>query len=61
MKSLMQDHFAKLGYTRVDPIVQNYTDLLVIYLTNLNDAQFGSAYRNELERLLDVIKNHPSK
>lgn len=61
VKSLMQDHFAKLGYTRVDPIVQNYTDLLVIYLTNLNDAQFGSAYRNELERLLDVIKNHPSK
>jgi hypothetical protein len=61
LKSLMQDHFENLGYTPVDPVVQNYTDLLVIYLTNLNDTQFGSAYRNELERLLDVIKNHPNK
>lgn len=61
LRPLMQDHFAKLGYTRVDPMVQKYTELLVSYLTSISDTQLGSAYRNKLESLLDVIKNHPNK
>lgn len=61
LRPLMQDHFANLGYTRVDPRVQKYTELLVTYLTSISDTQFGTAYRNELESLLDIIKNHPNK